>query len=359
MAESSAIRFGIFFKMSHVMVLIATLPLILVWYISHSTSEEAIRQDVDNRLSSTADQLHGFVESWVDMNARVIRQNAKFPDMISMDGQLQKKSLQTIVDTYEWVYLAFTTDISGRNISRSDDKNLKDYSDRHYVRQVLGGKSLGQQVLISKTNGKPALVISSAIKDQEERTKGVLAIGMTLDDISKKVATTRFGDTGYAILLDQEGKVISHINQEFTANRTSLTDHPGYNALMLSNKDSLIYTDEQGEKIFCQVRRTQHGWILLVQQNYDEAFSALSDYNRKTQLLMAISIVIVLFVSFVISRQLTRPIKHLTVAADTISRGEFNYRIEDLHRTDELGNLARAVERLGSSVRVAMDRFSK
>jgi methyl-accepting chemotaxis protein len=293
------------------------------------------------------------------MNARVIAQNAKFPDMISMDGQLQKKGLTTIVDTYEWVYLAFTTDINGLNISRSDDKNLKDYSDRHYVRQVLGGKALGQQVLISKTNGKPALVISNAIKDEEKRTKGVLAIGMTLNDISEKVATTRFGETGYAILLDQEGKVISHINKEFTAKRTSLTDHPGYNALMLSNKDSLIYTDESGEKIFCQVRRTEHGWILLVQQNYDEAFSALSDYNRKTQLLMAVSFLIVLLVSFAISRQLTQPIKRLTVASDAISRGDFDYKIEDVRRSDELGSLARAVERLGSSVRVAIDRFNR
>ncbi|MEJ2620846.1 MAG: cache and HAMP domain-containing protein [Candidatus Thiodiazotropha sp.] len=359
MAESSPVRYGIFFKMSLVMILIATLPLLLVWYISHSASEEAISKDIDNRLSSTANQLRSYIESWVDMNARVIRQNAKFPDMISMDGQLQKKGLTTIVDTYEWVYLAFTTDINGQNISRSDDKNLKDYSDRHYVRQVLGGKDLGQQVLISKTNGKPALVISTAIESEEQHTKGVLAIGMTLDDISKKVSTTRFGETGYAILLDQEGKVISHINNEFTTKRTSLTDHPGYNALMLNNKNSLIYTDEQGEKIFCQVRRSKHGWILLVQQNYDEAFSALSDYNRKTQLLMAASFIIVVLVSFLISRQLTRPIQHLTLAADAISRGDFDYKIEDIHRSDELGSLARAVERLGSSVRVAIDRFSR
>ncbi|MES9866560.1 MAG: cache domain-containing protein [Candidatus Thiodiazotropha sp. LLP2] len=123
------------------------------------------------------------------------------------------------------------------------------------VHQVLGGKDLGQQVLISKTNGKPALVISSAITDEDKHTKGVLAIGMSLDDISKKVATTRYGKTGYAILLDQEGKVISHINKEFTSKRTSLTDHPGYNALMLSSKESIIYTNEEGKRFFVRSAR--------------------------------------------------------------------------------------------------------
>ncbi|MET0091815.1 MAG: hypothetical protein ABW068_17680, partial [Candidatus Thiodiazotropha sp.] len=131
------------------MILVAAIPLAIVWYISHTASETAISQDVDNRLSSTADQLRSYVESWIDMNARVMQQNAELPDMISMDGMRQKKALESIVDTYGWIYLAFTVDINGQNISRSDNKELKDYSDRRYVRQVLGGQPLGQQVLIS------------------------------------------------------------------------------------------------------------------------------------------------------------------------------------------------------------------
>ena len=359
MADDSSVRFGIFFKMLIVMVLVASIPLAVVWYISHAASERAITQDVDNRLSSTADQLRSYVESWVDMNVRVLRQNAELPNMISMDGARQKAALESIVHTYEWNYLAFTVDINGQNVSRSDNKDLKDYSDRHYVRQVLGGQALGQQVLIGKTSGKPSLVLASPIKDAQHRTKGVLAIAMTLTEISQKISSTRFGKTGYAILLDQDGKVISHINEEYTNKRTSLTDHPGYKALVLSNKESVVYTDETGKKVFCQVRKTHHGWILLVQQDYDEAFSALSVYNSQTQVLMLGTLVLVLIVAFLLSRQLTRPIRQLTAAADAISRGNFDYEISDAKRGDELGELARSVERLGASVRLAMERFNR
>jgi methyl-accepting chemotaxis protein len=359
MADEGSVRFGIFLKMSLVMVLVATIPLAVVWYISHAASEQAISQDVDNRLSSTANQLRGYVESWIDMNVRVLRQNAKLPNMISMDGGRQKTALKSITDTYEWTYLAFTVDINGQNISRSDDKGLKDYSDRHYVRQVLGGREMGQQVLVGKTSGKPALVLASPIKDSEKRTKGVLAIAMNLSDISQTISSTRFGNTGYAILLDQDGKVISHINEEYTSNRTSLADHPGFKALVLGNKQSLVYTDEAGKKIFCQTRKTRHGWVLLVQQDYDEAFSALDTYNRQTQVLMLVSLVLVMIVAFLVSRQLTRPIRQLTIAADAISHGNFDYQITDAKRGDELGDLARSVERLGTSVRLAMERFSR
>ncbi|MEJ2423521.1 MAG: cache and HAMP domain-containing protein [Candidatus Thiodiazotropha sp.] len=359
MAENRRIRFGIFFKLTLVMILVAAVPLGVVWYISHAASEAAISQDVGNRLSSTADQLRGYVESWIDMNARVLRQNAELPDMISMDGMRQKKALESIVASYEWVYLAFTVDINGQNISRSDSKDLKDYSDRRYVRQVLGGQPMGQQVLISKTTGKPALVISVPIKDEQQHIKGVLAIGMSLADISAKIATTRFGDTGFAILLDQDGRVISHINEKYTTERTQLLDHPGYNALMVNNSQSLVYTNEAGKKVFSQMRKTSHGWILLVQQDYDEAFAALKTYNQQTQLLMLVSLILVILVSFLVARQLTRPIRQLTLAADAISRGNFDFQITDTARGDELGDLARAVERLGSSVRLAMERFNR
>jgi methyl-accepting chemotaxis protein len=357
--DKRPIRFGIFFKMSLIMVLVATLPLTVVWYISQEASKQAITADVNNRLGSTADQLRGYIESWIDMNIRVTRQNALLPDVISMDETRQKAPLKSITQAYEWVYLAFTFDIKGMNTGRSDDKALKDYKDRHYVRQVLGGKPLGQQVLISKTTGKPALVLATAIKDADKQTRGGIALGLHLTDISEKVSSIKFGDTGHAILLDQDGKVISHYDKAFTEKRASLTEHPGFEAITLSGKQSVTYTNDKGKQVFCQIRRTQHGWILLVEQDYDEAFVALTKYNQQTEYLMLASLIVVLIVAFIVSRRLTRPIRDLTAAADAISRGSFDYQIQDAKRGDELGELARAVERLAASVRLAMERFNR
>jgi methyl-accepting chemotaxis protein len=358
MAGNNKIRFGILFKMSLVMVLVATIPLGVVWFISYTASEKAISDDVNNRLDSTANQLLTYIESWIDMNVRVMHQNAVLPEIISMQRARQQGTLESITQAYEWVYLAFTFDINGKNTGRSDTKDLKDYSDRRYVRQVLGGNNLGQQVLISKTTGKPALVLATAVKNAEKRTLGGIALGLHLTDISKKVSSIQFGETGHAILLDPDGKIISHYDKELTEKRASLTDHPGFEALMLGGKESLIYTDESGKKVFCQVRKTAHDWILLVEQDYDEAFSALESYNQQTRYLMLATLIVVLIVAFLVSRQLTRPIHELTTAADAISRGDFGYQISDSDRRDELGELARSVERLASSVRLAMERFS-
>jgi methyl-accepting chemotaxis protein len=359
MADNKNIKVGIFFKMSLVMVLVAALPLGVVWYISHAASEQAISDDVNNRLQSTADQLLNYIESWIDMNVRMAHQNAVLPDIISMRGARQKTALESITKAYEWIYLAFTFDINGLNIGRSDDKSLKNYSDRSYVRQVLGGNQLGQQVLIGKTTGKPALVLATAVKNREQKTLGGIAVAMHLSDISHKVSSTKFGTTGHAILLDHDGKVISHFNEEFTEKRVNLADHPGFKAVMLREDQSLVYTNDSGKKVFCQMRKTKQNWILLVEQDYDEAFSALATYNQQTQYLMLVTLIAVLIIAFFVSRRLTRPIRELTRTADAISRGDFYHQISDADRSDELGDLARSVERLAASVRLAMERLSR
>ncbi len=59
---------------------------------------------------------------------------------------------------------------------------------------------------------------------------------------------------------------------------------------------------------------------------------------------------------FFISRRITQPIAYLTHAADRISLGELDTRI-DMDRKDEIGELAEAIVRLQASIKVAMERF--
>ena len=54
---------------------------------------------------------------------------------------------------------------------------------------------------------------------------------------------------------------------------------------------------------------------------------------------------------------LTRPIRRLTQISDGISRGNLAAAITETRRSDEIGSLARAIERLRASVKLAVDRL--
>ena len=55
--------------------------------------------------------------------------------------------------------------------------------------------------------------------------------------------------------------------------------------------------------------------------------------------------------------RLTRPIRNLTEIADAISRGQLGDQIHEVDRSDEIGGLARAIDRLKMSVDLAMRRL--
>ncbi len=356
MAETNKIKFGIFPKMLIAMALIAVVPLAITWYINLQSTTNRIHEHVNQQLDRVADGLVSYVDTWVEMNVRMLQQNAALPQILSMNPSQQNVLLKKITDVYDWNYLAFTVDKEGQNIGRSDGKKTKYYGDRHYVQTVLRGAPRGQQVLIGKTSGKPAFVLSVPIQQPNKPLQGVLAIAMGIVEISERVTQVRMGKTGYAFLVDENGRVIAHQSPEFTKTRKDMSDHPAAVAISKGLED-IIYTDENGIQMVATARKTHYGWYLVAEQTYDDAFAEIDAANRKALILLGATLAVVVLVALLLSRGFSIPIQRLTTISEEISRGKISSQISYTNRKDEIGALARAIDRLSTSIRLAMKRL--
>lgn len=359
MKPDSDITFSISAKITLSMLLVAIIPILASGVINHQTMIRQIRTQVEKELTGTLENLKTFTDGWVEMNRRMLSQNATLPDIRTMDANLQHPVLQSIVAKYPWVYLAFTVDRNGMNIGRSDDAAPKDYRDRLYVKQVLEGEPLGQQVLIGKTSGLPALVLAVPVRSETNDLLGVLAIAMKIGDISEKIVGAKIGRTGFAFLVDDAGKVIAHPSEAFAKVRENLSGHPAVRGFTTANKSMETYTGDNGVRKIAIGGHTASGWLIVVEQDHDEAFQAVRKANRFSMIILAVTLVLVPLVAFPVSRALTGPIRRLTSAADEISQGALDHPIVDTSRKDEIGALARAIERLGISVKYAMERLNR
>jgi methyl-accepting chemotaxis protein len=354
---AAKVRFGIFQQLLITLLAVSVIPLAAVWAVSYRGIVERITESVHVQMELISEALVSYVNDWVEMNYRMLKQNAALADIRSMQAEKQNPILKTIGDEYDWAYLAFTVDPNGQNIGRDDGKPPKYYGDRVYVQQVLRGAPMGQQVLIGKTSKKPAFVLSTPIRGQSRLIRGVIAIAMTIEEMSKQITNTRIGDTGYAFLLDETGKVIAHHNKEYTKTRADLSEHPAFVALKRYGDKSIVYADETGKKVLAHMKRTRHGWIMVTQQDYDEAFAAIAQARTNTLLLLVATVVIVGFIAYLMSRRLSIPIRRLTVIADAISLGELDKKVQGTERRDEIGLLASAIERLRVSMQLAFKRL--
>ena len=165
--KSSRVKMSLVTKVVFIMLMVSLIPVLIYWAYSFKTNMDRLRQNTEALSAQVTDGLVGQVDEWIDKNVRVLKAVVKLDSITSMDPKQQEPVLKAIAEEYSWMYLVFTTDTTGMNLSRSDGKSLRDYSDRSYYKNVMSGNELSWQTLIGKTSKKPANVacVVSASKD--------------------------------------------------------------------------------------------------------------------------------------------------------------------------------------------------
>ncbi len=349
-------KLSIFHKILITMLIVAVIPLIAIWYRNYLDSTQYLNESVEQQLSGTSARLVLAVDDWVTTNHKLLNQNGSLPEMASMNARLQTPFLKSILKEYAWSFLVFTVRPDGTNIARSDDKEPIFYGDRVYFKQVMDGAPLGKQVLISRTTGKPTLVLAAPIRSADNQTVGVLAISTSIADLSEMITKSKIGTTGYAFLLDEDGKVVAHHKQEFVNTSADFSKHPAFLGRANETARKLTF-EENGKEVIAYSQKTQHGWTMVVQQDRDDAFRPITDANRRALMLLAATLVAVTLMAFLLARRLSGPIRNLTLIADEISRGRLDIKIQEVSRHDEIGALAAAIERMGVSIRMSLQKL--
>jgi len=346
---------GMTAKVVTLMLFVSLIPLAIFSLITFQQTSTRILDDTNRFSQQVTSGLVGHVDEWVDKNVRALNAVAKMPDIMSMNQKRQEAVLKAVQQEYPWMYLVFTLDATGKNVARDDGKALTDYSDRQYYKDVMNGKALSWQTVIGRTSGKPALVIAVPIKSGGI-TIGVMASEMTIDAISENIASWRQGDTGYAFLVDETGKVVAHQVHDYVTQEKILSDHPLISGFETSPKDTLLYFKADGHDQIGHARQTKYGWILAIQQQRQEAFSLLRSAQFFALVLLSATIVMVCVIAYFSSRAIVTPIKTLTNAADRISIGELDVEIQATAK-NEIGDLAAAISRMQDSLRLSIERL--
>jgi methyl-accepting chemotaxis protein len=352
------LKLSIFHKLLVTLLFVSLVPLCALWYLGQASAKRDLNANIAQNLVSTANTIATGINAWDDTNVRALRQASRMSDIISMQADRQNPILTTIGTSYEWSYLLFTVAPDGANIGRNDGGSLTNYGDRAYFKDVAAGSELGRQVVIGKSSGTPALILAAPVRNESRDLVGVIAMAMHLTDVSQTVANARIGKTGRAILLDGANKVIAHGATGKV--KTALQDFSGHPALKAEGiyEGPALFMDKETEMVGL-ARKLPQGWTLLIEQEYEEAYEPLARTQHEARVLIAVAVLLVMGIAFLLGKQLTQPIRELTKIATELSNGRLDVAIPQTARTDEIGALASAIERLGISMQMAMDRLRK
>lgn len=329
----------------------ASINLLQLWQ-----SKNIIENKVEQELINNAKLVAAEVNHWVDLNVRSSNLIAKTEQIQSMLPASQVPILKATDSTFDWSYAAFTTDMQGNAIARSDGKPLKAYGDREYVKAILAGESVGHQVLISRVNGKPALCLSVPVSE-EKQLKGTLVQCSKLVNITESIASIKIGNTGVARLVDSKRRLIAHGNpKEITKNLKDLSKDP---IVLLAGSSTPVVSTVNGKKIVSYTLPTRLNWQLSIIQDYDDAYALLNTLKIEAAIAGLFMLFSLFFIAYILGNSITKPIKELADVASDFSKGEALKDIPGKDRHDEIGELARAIERLGEGMQVIVNRYKR
>ncbi len=98
-------------------------------------------------------------------------------------------------------------------------------------------------------------------------------------------------------------------------------------------------------------------WTLVIQQDYTEACANFLNSKSNGLLFIVFTMLITLILSFIVSKNISSPIKKLTMVADSLSKGRPTGKVSDKYSKDEVGELSGAIVRMAKTIKVAIRRL--
>ncbi|HSV29451.1 MAG TPA: methyl-accepting chemotaxis protein, partial [Candidatus Omnitrophota bacterium] len=197
--------------------------------------------------------------------------------------------------------------------------------------------------------GAPASFIMTPIKARDGHVMGALAFQMPIDRLNKVMQVSAgMGESGetYIVGSDRLMRSDSRFAKESTILKTKV-DNASVERALAGDSGIHALADYRGVQVFSAFAPLEFmgvRWAMLAE--IDEA-EVLAPVARTGFLMMIAGLVVAVVVAvtgLLAARRITGPVAHMTRAMKTLAQGDLDIPIPALHYTNEIGQMAHAVE---------------
>lgn len=322
-------------------VLVAIIGISVLSWIAYQTSYNIIRGNVEEIAGSKVEKLTTFVdqklEKWVDVISVLGSTDfAKANDFESLEAFVGKNEVFT---EFTAIIMADTTGAyKGTN---GGEGNIKD---RAYFSEVMKGNSVISEPIVSKSIGKPIVVVAVPIRDDFGKVIGLIGSTVELTKITQIVNTEKLGDTGYAFMVHSDGTVMAHPNEELILVDNFLKDKPEslitIGKKMVNGESGVGTYDYKGDdKILAYSPVNFTGWSIGMTTFYSEVTGELSSLGRSIITIGIIVVLVLAVLIFLLVSKSVQPAKEMAEVTKKVAAGDLSVKV-DIKSKDEIGVLA-------------------
>ncbi|WP_459195443.1 methyl-accepting chemotaxis protein [Wukongibacter baidiensis] len=251
----------------------------------------------------------------------------------------------------------------GGHISNPEGPINKNYDPRKRPWYKKGVENKGKAV---RTEPYPDIVTGNiiistvkAVEDKKGEIVGVLSVDTSLDGITKILNEIRIGDTGYIMLVDEQGVVLADPSNPEN-NFKSIDEIGLQDSNKIIERNSSYYNTQIGGKDFVAnvYTSSKTGWKLVAMIPEREFISSSKEIRNIIQFVTGIFILIGIILTWIFSRKLVKPIVLASNHLKQIAKGDFKGQVPKklLKGKDEISSLVRAINTMQMDISILIKK---
>jgi PAS domain S-box-containing protein len=238
--------------------------------------------------------------------------------------------------------------------------------DRYYFPAINRGETVITKAILSRDTQRPIILILVPIFDAKSNRIGAIGGTILLENLFRKISQIKVGQTGFAVLVDEDGQALSGLPHEEEGsfheffsrklnNNVIDTEISHLINQMTLSKAGSSRLNMGGDTYYAYYKPIENmNWHLALV--YKEA-EILSDVRRTRNIVIAILFIFFIFVLAMVyglNRALLAPIRELAEAHRRFGEGDISVRARE-GSSDEIGDLSRSFNKMVDQLNQAAD----
>jgi len=328
----------------------------ILLYVTRSTYNLTLhseQQAMEQALGTTQRSLQLYADESASM-CRALAGQRVMQTAFTDDPSLAQ---QRLVDTLKanpkiWSIIVFDASGKLRAGQNASGENLtgQSRSDREYFKAIMNGQDsyLGKDIIVAKTGGDSMYIFLAvqAIHDAAGKTIGGVGLFTKWSDFMEQfINPLRFGEHGYAFMLDAQGKFIAHGGDK----KLMLTDSTGedFAKRALEQKNGAFFYDWKGAHKYMLFATEPNTSFMICMSAYESDMTNAATAQRNILIAIGLAVVLILGVgvTFVVRKVVVAPMHTLQEYTNAVAKGDYtsarhsNYRYELAVLADNLHNM--------------------
>jgi two-component system, NtrC family, sensor kinase len=341
------------------LLLVSLLPLGIVGFFGVRTADEIIESIVGNQLENLAADKQQLLQRWLNERKADLEVVAASPAVKNLDPTEIAPYLELVRQQYQ-VYQRFVVAArDGRTVYDGKVSDSKDWTEALWFQRALEGKRFMSDVMLDTENNDAVFLLSAPIFDPTEKFQGAVCATVSTAAIRRDVLQVSLGTTGECYLVDQMGKFLAHKNMHRVL-RENIAQSGSFTNIFRNEKRPPVYRDYRNISVLGASRSIPDtSWYLVVEQDEAEAFATAYRLRRQVGAALGVTIFGVIGFSILLAYYVTRPLRALHSAAQSLGIGNFDDALIQLPkpRGDEIGTLRNAFEQMSHQLRDRQSRL--